>query len=301
MKIFKGLFGLILFSLFVSSVDALTYDVETKLMNGIDNSLYEIRLSLKNIGETDYGIAACVMSLHFSDNVKLNGGLRTVNDWSMTEGQRYLFDTDKPVLDENEVVVIPVKVSGNGTLIIQDIECSDGEESIIIDNKIVNITYTPSEENTNNNTNNSNNTSGNSSNTTNNNGGNVVNSNIKDSNCDLSNIILSEGEIEFSSSVTQYELEVSNFSELEVLPILASEKAKYSINKSDGMVVITVSAEDGTNKTYTISVKEVDKVNKVDNNHNVDNSKYVPIFIGITCLLVLINIIRVGKKFISKG
>ena len=52
-------------------------------------------------------------------------------------------------------------------------------------------------------------------------------------------------------------------------------------------IIISVVAEDGTNKIYTLFVKD----NIPSDIEEENNNNYVPIFIGIICVLILINII----------
>ena len=85
------IFGIILCIIFTSRVNALAYNLETMLVNENENSLFEIRLSINNVMDTEYGVAACEFNLNFSDFVKLNESVRTVNNWSMLKGEIYVF------------------------------------------------------------------------------------------------------------------------------------------------------------------------------------------------------------------
>jgi len=287
MKRIKVIFALILFTLFMSSVDALTYDLDAKVVKSSNDKLYEIRVSVTNVTDTDYGVAGCLMNFEFN-NVTLNGEVRTINEWNMLKGNQYLFDTSKPILKNGEFAVIPIKATKSGSVIIKNIECSDGEESIKIDKKVIDVVYTSSTDSSETN----NNSDGDKSN-------NIVSEDkVKDSNCDLSDIILSEGEIEFKPYEVEYELKIKDFSKLEVLPVLASSKAKYNMEKDNDKVVISVIAEDGTSKTYTIFVEKVEGMLPVKNKK--EKSKFLPIFIVIICALVIVNAVRVGMKFIKK-
>ena len=297
----KLFFGLLLFSLFLPSVNALKYDINSSLVNtsSNDKNLYEVKLSLKNISDTDYGVAACSMNILLSSDVELNGSIRTLSSWSMTVGDIYLFDTGSPVLSDSEFIVIPVKVNNNGTITLSNISCSDGDNDVFIENKIINLKYTS---NTQGNNNSNNNNSGNKDN--NNTSGNKDNNDkedndedvVLDSNCDLSNIILSQGTIEFDSNVTEYEIDVDNIDDLNVDVELASDKASFEITRNDNSIIIEVTAEDGSKKIYTIYVN-----NSKKEKDNKNSQIYVPIFIGIICILVLINIIRIVRNMKNKG
>lgn len=303
MKIIKCLFMLILFVLFLPSVDALSYDIGTNLSK-IDDSRYEIRLSFKDISNTDYGIGACTFNVYMSDTVGLNGEMRTVGSWNIDGSDLLIVESGKPALSNTEFLVIPIKITDTGKLTISNISCSDDMDEIKINDKIIDVVYkvNNSTNNSNNNSNNNNNSNGNNNSNNNNSendSSNDKNDNqvvLKDSNCDLSDIILSDGKIDFESSIVEYNVEVSDIEKLEVTPILSSDKAEFVIDREDNKIVIKVTAEDDTVKNYTIYLEEVEIVEKKEKN------KYIPIFIGITCLLVLINIIRVSRKFIpNKG
>ena len=310
----KIFFGILLFTLFIPSVNALKYDIASSLVNASSNdkNLYEIKVSLKNISDTDYGVGGCSMNISFSDSVKLNGTIRTLGSWSMTVGDVYLFDAGNPALKNTEFMVIPVKVTNNGVVTLSNISCSDGDSDVFIENKVIDLKYTSvNNSQGNNNTQNNNgqnNNSGSNTNTENNNGQNnnsgsntnTENDNnqgvVLDSNCNLSNIILSDGIIEFDSNVTEYEIDIDNINDLDIDVELESDKASYEIIRNDNSIVIEVRAEDGSKKTYTIYVN-----NSKEEIDNKNSQIYVPIFIGIICILVLINIIRIVRNMKNKG
>ena len=267
--------------LFIPSVNALKYDVDVKVTN--KKNLYELKLTLINISDTDYGVGSCFMNISLSGNNSINGNVRTLNGWSMLSGTGYVFDTGSPALKNTDFAIIPIKVNSNGVVTLSNFYCSDGKEDVFVENKIINLKFDSSLENQGNNDD--------------------ADDVILDSNCDLSNIILNKGNIEFDSNVTDYEIEVDNINSLVVDVVLSSDSAKYDVKKNKDNVVINVTAEDGSEKTYIIYVKNSEKdVNNVNNVNNVNkNQIYVPIFIGIMCVLVLINIVRVVNNMRKKG
>lgn len=301
----KIFFGILLFTLFVPSVNALKYDISTSLVNASssDKKLYDIKISLKSISDTDYGVAACSMDISFSEEIKLNGTIRTLGNWSMTVGDVYLFDTVNPVLNNTEFLIIPVKVNSNGTVTLSNVSCSDGDSDVFIENKVIDLKYTSvnnaqgdNNNNQNNNQNGNNNQDGNNGSNTNKDDEDKDDNVVLDSNCDLSNIILSQGTIDFDSNVTEYEVDIDDINKLDIDVELASDKASYEIIRKDNSIVIEVTAEDGSKKIYTIYVSS-DKEEVNEKNNKI----YVPIFIGIICILVLINIFRVVKNMKNKG
>lgn len=277
----KCLFGILLFTLFMPMVNALQYNIDVKTTN--NKNLFELKVSLINITGTDYGVGSCSMNITLSGGVTFDGNVRTLGGWSMMSGNSYLFDVVNPVKKNTEFMVIPVKVNNSGVVTLSNIYCSDGETDAFVENKVVNLKYDSSSNNQNN-------------------GNNQNNSKeednvVLDSNCDISNIILNKGIIDFDSSVTEYEIEIDDIHSLDVDVELYSNNATYDINKKEDSIVIEVTAEDGSKKTYTIYVK----IKKEDTNNKKDNQIYVPIFIGIICILVLINIIRIVKNMAKKG
>lgn len=76
----------------------------------------------------------------------------------------------------------------------------------------------------------------------------------------LDSIRLSEGTIDFQSLTTEYWINVTNFEQLEVYPILLDNSFSYLVEKSvDGeekKVIIKVMDQDNNFKIYTIYVTE---------------------------------------------
>lgn len=291
MKKYCNLF-ILLFALFIPKVYAFTYDIGTNVENtsNDDKTLYEIKVSLKDVVGSDYGIGSCNLNILFHGDVKLESSVRSLESWTLTTGKFYLLDTGNPVKKSSDMLIIPVKVTGVGNVELSDIECFDDMTSVVIDNKIINLKYEEEViDKPNGNSNSSNNNhSGNNSNNDNSNDG---ENDIKNSNADLSDIILSDGNIVFDSSITEYYIDVTDFDSLTIEPVSVSSDVVINIDKGDGKVVINVEAEDGTEKIYTIFVNE--NLNHDTLTEDDSNNKYIPIFIGIIVILVLINIFRI--------
>ena len=128
-----------LFTLFVPSVNALKYNVDVKTTN--NKNLYELKVSLINISDTEYGIGSCFMNVSLSGNISLNGNIRSLGDWSMMSGDSYVFDTGSPVIKNTEFAIIPVKVNTSGIVTLSGFYCSDGETDVFIEDKIINLKY----------------------------------------------------------------------------------------------------------------------------------------------------------------
>ena len=90
----------------------------------------------------------------------------------------------------------------------------------------------------------------------------------KSTNKALKDIVIENHKIspEFDPETTKYTVEVTkDVEKLEITPILADDKAKYDITGNDNfklgnnIVKITVTAEDGTNRIYTLTVTKTNK------------------------------------------
>ena len=286
-KTLNCLYLLMLFTLFIPRVYAsFTYDinVEVETTSLKKGSLAELKVVLNNIKGDNKGIVTCSMNISFDNNILLDSKIRSLNSWTVTTGNFYIFDTRDIVFDNSEMFIVPVKVNGNGSVKLFNIMCSDGVTEESTSDKEIKFSIVSEDDN----------------NTDNN----LINDNVdtKVSNANLSNIILSEGTIDFDPNVTEYSVEISDFSKLEITPILESDKAQSVIDKNilmdNNNIVITVTAENGDTKVYTIYVEEKASIddNKEDNNISKDKNIYTPIFIGIICVLVIINIIRIVKS-----
>ena len=288
MKKIKFIYVLLLFTVFIPKVYAFTYDVSTSIDSTSVKSgtVKEIKVSLSNVQGTSDGIASCSLNVTFDSSILLNSKIRTLSGWTMTTGKFYLFDTGSAVTDSSEMFVIPVKVNGAGSVKLVDIVCSDGVTEVIGTNKEVRFTISDNTSENNNNQNNNNKDS--------NDDGDVE---VGDSsNCDLANIELSEGTIEFDPNVTEYSVKVDNIDDLEINPIIANNRASMFVDRNineDGSnsFVITVNAPDGSSKVYTIYVESAKGT--TDNSDDKSGFNFTPIFIGIICVLVLINVIRI--------
>lgn len=123
-----------------------------------------------------------------------------------------------------------------------------------------------------------------------------------DVNCEVTDIELSEGSIEFDPSVLEYKVSVSDISNFEAIPYCYDKSIPdYSIetNISDDSMIIDLlfNSIKGKGKKYTITaVKSVDGAIEDNLDDVVENNDYTLIFIGIICILVLINIYRILKN-----
>lgn len=275
MKKFNYIYTLILFAVFIPKVYAFTYEVsvDTGATSVPVGTVKDVKVSLKNVKDTTDGIAACSMNILFDENISLVTGVKASNGWTITFGNVYMFDTGNFVLSESEMFTFSVKVNGNGNVKLTNIECSDGNTKVSLGDKSINFNVQQ----------------------VNNSGdGDTV---LDTSNSDLISIDLSEGTIDFDSAITEYWVSVTDFDKFEVYPVMSDGAASLLTEKNadEKSVVITVTAVDGTSKIYTIYTTDaIDADNP--SSGDKDNNNYIPIFIAIICVLVLINIFRIVKN-----
>lgn len=266
------LFCLLVFSIFVPKVYAFTYNIET-IVSSLDVEIgteTEIKVRLENIQGTDNGIKSCSLNLGFDNNVLLSSRVKTFDNWEFITGKNYTFKAVERVLDNTDLFVIPVKINGDASVSLTNINCSDGNDISELDDISIDFTTFSS--------------------------GNT----LEENNCDLLNIKLSEGNINFNSKITEYYITVSSFDDLVVEPILVNDKATYSIEKTeDKEIIIRVVASSGISKEYKILVNEVDDLEVNDKEEeltNNSNNDYTFIFVGIIFILILINVLRIVKN-----
>ena len=283
----------LLFVMFVPKVYAFTYEMDMSVNNtsvkvGTNT---EIKVSLKDIQGTDNGIVVCSLNITSSENVIMKD-VKTLNSWSLTVGDIYLLDTGNPAVKDSEMFIIPVKINGEGFVEISNIVCANEEEEVEIGNKKINFSIKKEDPSTG--------SSGNGSNKDNNatEDNDKLDDNKLSSNCNISSVELSEGSIEFDPNITEYEIKIGDFNKLEIMVTLESPSASYILDENivgdKKSVVITVNAEDGSSKTYTIYVEEENS--SVANTEDKKENNYTIIFIVIICILVLINIYRIVRN-----
>lgn len=292
--------GVIVFGLFMPKVYALSYDINLKSSSSLNldkGSSSEVIMKLENINAGDSGISICIFDIKTTGGVVLNSNVRSLGSWSVTAGTHYMADTFEEIKTSSDVIAIPVKVNGDGSLIVSNITCSSEYEEKTTQDKT--ISFTVKKDNII-----VNDDKVNQDKEDNNIGGNTTEEDtsheeVKSSNCDLSNILISDGRIDFDSNILEYSVDVTDIESLTVTPVLADNKASYDIIDGDIIdnkktIKIIVKAENEITKTYTLYVSKKLVEDSVDSNKNSMNYKII--FIGLITLLIIINLIRIIKK-----
>ena len=256
--IFNILFVFAIYLLFIPNVDAFYYniDISNDDMFAPKGMVVDTVVSLNSIIDTD-GILSCVMDIDYDDSIVLESEIETFDNWSMKKEDSYLFKSDKPVLNKSELFKMSIKVNDTGKIKLSNISWSYGKNSKIVTDREINL---------------------------------MEMEEYKESDCDLVDIILSVGVLDFDSKITEYRLELDDLSNLDVTPMVSSDTSVFSIDRNEDKIAINVVAEDGTEKVYNIISSDY----KDDNNESDNN--YTWIFIAVIVLLVMINIYRIFKN-----
>lgn len=302
MKKNKYLCLLLLFSIFIPKVYAFTYNVETSV-DGTSvkkGTTKSVKVILQDVQGVVGNLGACSMNIELTGGVTLNGDIRSSNGWNLMKGDFYAFDTSNSFASDSEMFEIPVKINDAGSIMLTNIKCSDGETNVTIGNK--EVKFTISTNNVNNDNNNSNKNDYKNDGIKDNAGDTEPgDSTIDTDSYNMVNIELSEGEIDFDPNITEYGIVVSSFDKLEVQPVFEGSGASYSIDKNingeEKTVVITVTSQNGDSKIYTIYVTEEGAESNISNEPKEKGKhNYTFVFIGIICILVLINVYRIVKN-----
>lgn len=194
-----------------------------------------------------------------------------------------------------------------------NLNASNGDDDITGNNVSKTFKYISKTSNNNQNNNNNKNQSNTTSSNTNNNDkkNDTKSEDEKSSNADLKSITISNGNINFSKDILNYNVVVDNKTNSITISVKTdNEKAKvigagkHSLNVGDNKIEIIVTAEDGTKKTYTINVsrdKVLEPTVKQDNvevNNNSDslNKTYLIIILIIIIVILLGIIVYMLKK-----
>lgn len=278
MKKNRYIFALIAFCLFMPSVYAFTFDMgmDVESVNVTKGSLSEITVSLKELNGVSSEIGACSLRIEYTTGVESSGDVKSLNGWALISANGiYQFDTGNSFVSDSKIFSIPVKINDSGSVKLTNIECSDGVTKEKIADKSIDFTATDASSNNN---------------------SEVENDEIVEKKLEIT---LTEGSIDFDPLVFEYTVEVRDVDNFDVVVNLGDNDDSYSVERNISEVeknlVISVIGKDESVKLYKINLIEDNSIGE-ENIDNSKNNKYVPIFIGIICLLVLINVFRIIKN-----
>lgn len=262
----KQLVFLLLFSLFIPKVYAFSYDFEMQVNDsGVSFSEEkEVKIILKDVVETTSSSANCSMNVQVFDNVSLNGTFLIIGNWNVRVTENfYEFNTSDSFSSDVEMFSIPVKVGDFGSIKLTNIECTNDNNKLKIEDKVLNFNTTDIED--------------------------------KFVDIDIEGI-----DFGFNQNIYEYTIYTTNYDGLEVI---VNTEYEYDIKREviddKNAIIVTVDrADDIDSYKYTIYVNS-GLENSVENNNNEEygsDTISIIIFIIIISALVLINVIRIIKK-----
>jgi hypothetical protein len=266
--------------LFTPCVYASDITVSAKANNNLVEVGSEIIITL-NL-KSDEIIAECLFDVKSDDSIKYIS-MKELNNWSSMNGDNGILLSNSNISTNTlsnglNILELKYKVNNSGRVVIKTMECVSVNENVY-DYKDINVDFSikqvtpPKEED-------------NSIGVEPNKNGKIV------------DVILSEGKIDFDSNVYEYNITVSNYDNLEADVKIEGNIVSYSIQKeeTDNEKKIIISAENGNGKKteYIINVLEEENTLEEEPEKPVkEKFNFVPIFIGIICLLVVVNIVRI--------
>lgn len=300
----KYFWALLAFCLFVPTVYAFTYDINVQTGNTSvsKGSVQNITLSLGEIKAASGSLGACSFVITYDDGILLQGNVKSLGTWSMMgSNNKYILDTGDAFVSNAKLISMSVKVNATGSVKFTEIECSDGETKEKIADKAVSFTVSEANSNvdnstvTNNTDNDVSNNSDNNTSSTDTTDSGIVDDGVSNMLAGELNIIPNEGEIDFDPEVYEYTVKVKDMDSFDVQVTVGPNHTLHSVERrleeEPKKVIVSVVDVNDSKKEYVINVVEVDEEISADKKNN-----YIPIFIGIICLLVFINVFRLIRN-----
>lgn len=307
LKLFIVVISLLSFSVKATSVD-LSLEEDTNLPN-------EITLNLKINKLIDFngsceGLCGLVATLEY-DKEKLELlSAEASNGFDLTSGKNLVLYKETGVKDSSNILTLKFKNknlenSESTTVSLVNLTATDGDKDIKLNDvkKIITFANNNSNNNSSNRNNNNNTSKGNNASKPNN-----SKKEEKSTNNYLELITISSGSISFSKDKLIYDVVVKN----NVKNILISAKTedekaivegdgRFNLNIGNNTIKINVTAEDGTQRTYTLNIyreyeTKIENDNIADKNNNI--IKYIGISLGV--LVVIVASVTIYKKVKDK-
>lgn len=299
------------------NIDAASFNInilgETSIKE--ETTLYVQVSSLSGFSTKSGGLCGLVAKLNYDDAKLELVSLKSLEDFTLVQGENVVIYKSVGVSTGTKVLEITFKnkalTAGEKTNIkLTNIVASDGENDITAQDVSKTITYLSEDKNTDKEE--ENNNSGNNINVSNKNDNVVNEEKEKSSDNYLSNITLSSGTISFDKNITTYNITVDyNVENIDVNAKTSDSLAtltgtgNHSLKVGKNIVELKVTAEDDSERTYTINVTrkaeehKFDNVvlNPIDDDTNETNNNLI-LWIGI--ILVLIFIVVCGVIFTKR-
>ena len=315
------LISILTFTIFASKVSADSFSATLTSSDSFTDEI-TIKLQISNYQDnnsTCQGICAFSADYNYDTSKIELIKVTSLNDFRLLQGNgNVVLSKATGVSSGSEIVAFTFKNKGLSnneevTFTMTNLNASNGDDDITGNNVSKTFKYISKTSNNNQNNNNNKNQSNTTSSNTNNNDkkNDTKSEDEKSSNADLKSIIISNGNINFSKDILNYNVVVDNKTNSITITVKTdNEKAKvigagkHSLNVGDNKIEIIVTAEDGTKKTYTINVSR-DKVLEptvkqddveVNNNSNSLNKTYLIIILIIIIVILLGIIVYMLKK-----
>lgn len=307
LKLFIVVISILSFSVKATSVD-LSLEEDTNLPN-------EITLNLKINKLTDFngsceGLCGLVATLEYNKEKLELLSAEASNGFDLTSGKNLVLYKETGVKDSSNILTLKFKNknlenSESTTVSLVNLTATDGDKDIKLNDvkKIITFANNNSNNNSSNRNNNNNTSKGNNASKPNN-----SKKEEKSTNNYLELITISSGSISFSKDKLIYDVVVKN----NVKNILISAKTedekaivegdgRFNLNIGNNTIKINVTAEDDTQRTYTLNIyreyeTKIENDNIADKNNNI--IKYIGISLGV--LVVIVASVTIYKKVKDK-
>ena len=328
-RVLYSVVALLLSIVFIHDVQASTFDM---VLEGDSSFESEITLNLKvgTLTEFETGLYGLTGYLNYdSEKIELIS-IDAVGDFDLTYGSKskkvVLYntagvDTGTTILTMKFKNLSLIK-DETTTISLNNLEASDGNNDIEGTSASKTIKFIVKEEvkepenTTNNNTgsNSSNNNSQSNNNSTNNTSSDKKEEEtVKSDNNYLSSLTLSNGTIKFSKDVLTYDVVVDyDTTSIEIKAKAEDEKAivdgtgKHDLKVGSNKIILTVKAENDSERTYTINVNREEKDIVVNNDVDInedkdtdnssDNNYILYGIIGLLAVIIVVLLIVMFKK-----
>lgn len=113
--------------LFAKNTNAANYDMilETKSLEVTENSNVTIYITLNNISGISNGLNVCEATITNDSNITINS-ITGINGWTVTQGEKLIFDTTAGALIKTQIAQIEATVTGESKVNLTNITCTDG-------------------------------------------------------------------------------------------------------------------------------------------------------------------------------
>lgn len=307
-------------------VYALEFDSKVEVDKTTVKSGEDVRVDfyINNISDTSSGISACELKITFDDGLSMKGTVRGYGDWNVESGQNgFLFDIAESVKTDTKLFSFSVNVKKTGSFKISDITCYTGEDEDMFEDSDISRKITVETSSSSSSKPSSSSSSSKPSSSKPSSSSSSKPSSSKPSSSSSSSkpssssstfdgnyfigIKVNNEYINYQKNIYEYSVDVDNFSDLTIEPVLSNDDYEYEIDESylsetTKKVVIKASAYDATDDYIIyLNLKSFYVNDEVFESNDSEKKDYSMIFIIIIVILVLINVIRIVMNIKKKN